>query len=98
MKVVFNLEKYSITVTEDNWDCAPLPQKGDKVSLYWFITFRGGENVTMENDSLQKMNKGSQHPIFGYNDLITQDKVFIVEDIIWVRDYNTIYCQFNITD
>lgn len=98
MKIVFNLEKYSITVTEDNWDCALLPKKGDKVNLYWFVTFRDGKNVTMANDSLQRMNKSSKSPIFGYNDFITLNKEFVIEDIVWVRDYGHIYCQFNITD
>lgn len=95
MKIVFNLEKYSATITEDNWNCNHIPQKGDKVNLYWFVEFLNDRNVTEATDIIQKMNKDSKSPILCIKDFIG-NRLFTVEEVIWNRDYNGVYCQVNI--
>lgn len=95
MKVVFNLEKYSVTITEDNWDCNHIPQKGDKVNLYWFADFLGNEHVTKKEDTIQKMNKDSQNPILCIKDFLL-NKVFTVDEVIWERNYDSVFYQVNL--
>lgn len=95
MKVVFSLEKYSVIITEDNWNCNNLPQKGDKINLYWFAEFLGDKNVTKKEDTIKKMNEDSKNPIFCVKDFLGS-KIFTVDEVVWDRDYDGIYYQVNL--
>lgn len=96
MKIVFNIEKYTVTLTEHNWDCNVIPKKGDTIELFNFLE-KNDENVSYSDKTLSEMNKVSHRGVAIIRDFFC-DRFFTVDDIIWTKYENTVGCQINLID
>jgi hypothetical protein len=96
MKIVFNIEKYTVTLTEHDWNCNTIPQKGDKIELFNFLE-KNDENVSYSDKTIQEMNKATRQGIVQVRDFFC-GRFFTVSDIIWTKYESEVGCQIDLID